>query len=320
MVRPARIRFQSLLGACAGATAGPIFIGVLLGLITTLFSLCRDGLKYDPVAMLFVGSLGYGLYVGLPLGVPIGALIGLVAVGIRGMRSGNDSTPRKTKIPDDDFAAPPAKNVVSAGDPFASLSCGLYLAVVLAIPALFLLGWTINAWLEKSRFDRFSAEVARSGGSAENGALEYVFFSVGGINVDLSSTATDDDDLERLTHDELFKEVASLSLAGTRITDRSVVMLVGFPGIGFLDLSRTSVTDRGLASMSRSRPYRLNLSGTNVTDTTLELMEQEAKRFTDSQIDLTDTKVTEERVRALGAAEPQWYITYGSAKSPQHTK
>ena len=107
---------------------------------------------------------------------------------------------------------------------------------------------------------------------------------------------------------------STLSLAGTRITDRGVAVLDAHPWLSYLDLSHTSVTDRGLASMSRCYPNTLKLSGTRVTDATLQLIEQQAERLPNRSIDLTDTQVTEERVRELGKSHWMMNIAYGSSK------
>src|SRR4051812_814242 len=103
MVRPARVLYQSLVGACVGMTAGVLLVGIGGALSTIPFILAQAGPKNDPITMFFAGFVMSALHVGLPVGAPVGALIGLVAGGIRGLRSGT-STVRKTTVPIDDFA------------------------------------------------------------------------------------------------------------------------------------------------------------------------------------------------------------------------
>ncbi len=160
----------------------------------------------------------------------------------------------------------------------------------------------------------------RLGGRAEDAEFEGWSIAVNAIDLDLSSTATDDADLERLARDPMFDRLHFLSLAGTRITDRGIAMLNDHPFINTLDLSRTAVTDRGLASISRCCPNSLNLSGTRVTDATLALIERQAKTSPNRSIDLTDTQVTEKRVLDLAKSCWMIYISYGSSKSPSHTR
>ncbi|SIO66276.1 Leucine Rich repeat-containing protein [Singulisphaera sp. GP187] len=321
MRKPVQVIFQSLVGACAGMTAGVILIGILGALTGIPYILSHAGPKNDPVTMFLAHTVMYGLYMGLPAGAPIGGLIGLVAGGIRGLRSGT-STVRKIAIHIDDFdtAQAPAKSVISTKAPSSSRSCSFVVVIAMAIPGAIILAWLINGWREGAKFDRFSSEVTRLGGRAENADFEGWSNTVEAINVDLSSTATDDDDLERLIRDKMFHRVHSLSLSGTRITDRGAAMLDACPWFNHLDLSHTSVTDRGLASMSQCCAHTLKLSGTRITDATLQLIEQQAERFPNRSIDLTDTKVTEERVRELGKFQSMMSITYGSIKSPKHTR
>jgi hypothetical protein len=320
MVKPSRVLFQSLVGACVGMTAGVIVVGVWGGLSGIPFILSHAGPKNDPVMMFLSGVVVYALYVGLPLGAPVGAFIGLILGAIRGSWSGS-STVRKTTVPVNDLAAQVIAEVF-AGErsPSSRRSRWSGLVVALAIPGAVILVWSIYGWWERSRFDRFVAEVKRLGGHADNAEIEGWSIAVNSIDLDLSSTATNDADLERLARDPMFGRVYTLSLAGTRITDRGIVVLNQHPFFSHLDLSRTSVTDLGLASIAQCCPNSLNLSGTRVTDATVRLIEQQAERFPNRNIDLTDTQVTEERVRELGKSHWMMLVTYGSSKSPKSTR
>lgn len=97
-------------------------------------------------------------------------------------------------------------------------------------------------------------------------------------------------------------------------------MLNEHPFFTHFDLSRTSITDRGLKSISQCCPNALNLSGTRVTDITVRLIEHQCGRSSNRSIDLTDTQVSEEKVRALGKSQWMMHITYGSSKSPKYTR
>jgi Leucine Rich repeat len=137
--------------------------------------------------------------------------------------------------------------------------------------------------------------------------------------VDLASTRIGDADLERLARDPMFTRVTTLVLAGTQITDRGVAVLSARPFFVCLDLSRTSVTDQGLASISNCCSSTLNLSGTRVTDATFGVLEQQAERFPNRSIDLTDTQVTEARVKDFVSSHRMTVVRYGSSASPKST-
>jgi hypothetical protein len=269
--------------------------------------------------MFLAGVVVHAAYIGLPFGAPVGAVIGLIAGAIRGSGSPTVAI-RKATTPTDPLAAEViAKVFTEESSPLPSHSLYTKCAIALAVPGAFLLMWLIHGWWERSRFNHFAEEVTRLGGRVENLEVESWSLAVNSILVDLSSTAAGDADLERLARDPMFARVQSLSLAGTRITDRGLAVLDERPYFSYLDLSRTSVTDQGLASMSRCCPHTLNLSGTRVTDVTLRLLAQQAERFPNRTIDLTDTQVTEQSARALGASHGM-IIRYGSSRSPRSTR
>jgi hypothetical protein len=301
-------------------TAGVILVGIWGGLTGIPFILSHAGPKNDPVTMFLAGVVVHALYVGLPVGAPVGALIGLIAGAIRGSRS-LTSTVRKTTIPVDDLSEHVIKNAFAPERSRSSSRWrGSRFLIVLAVPGALILVWSIYGWWERAKFDRFAAEVKRLGGYADNAEIEGWSIAVSAIDVDLSSTATDDADLRRLASNSMFHRIHSLSLAGTRVTDEGVAVLNEHPSFTHLDLSRTSITDRGLASISRCCPNTLNLSGTRVTDLTLRLIEQQCDRSPNRSIDLTDTQVTEEKVRDLGKSRWMMHLTYGSSKSPKSTR
>ena len=310
-----------MVGACAGMAAGVILVGLWGAFAGIPYILNHPGPNNNPVIMVLSGFVMYALYLGLPLGAPIGAIVGLVAGGIRGACTGT-ATSRKPAISFEDLDTGPetTKAVESRRSPSSRRRRGSPLVIALAIPGAVILVWSIYGWWERSRFDRFAAEVKRLGGRAENAEIEGWSIAVSAIDLDLSLTATDDADLERLARDPIFDRLNSLSLAGTRITDKGVALLDEHPYLSDLNLSRTSVTDRGLASIPRCCPNSLNLSGTRVTDATIRVLEQQAKLSPNRNIDLTDTQVTEQSVKDLAKANWMMYITYGDSKSPKHSR
>lgn len=300
----ARVFSQALVGALAGTAAGPLIVG----LVGTLASTPAIVTQNDPISAFLAGLVMLTLFVGIPVGAPIGAVVGLIAGGIRGWRSGQGA----------------GRTTAQTGDlvnsPTSWGGCALALVAVLAVPGAILLVLLINGYRDSAQFARFSAEVERLGGRARDADFEGFSFTVESIEVDLSSTATDDDALARLVRDPMFERVHSLSLAGTRVTDRGLAALGERASLHHLDLSHTLITDRGLASMSRCCPSTLKLSGTPITDATLRLFEQQAERYPNRHIDLTDTRVTEERVREFGESHTMMTIDYGPSQTPKHTR
>jgi len=285
-----------------------------------LASIPRIGSQRDPVTQFLAGVVMFTLFMGIPVGAPIGAVIGLIVGGIRGWKSWTSAA--RTKVPMSGLESSPAaaKGAMTPRPQAIWPSWGAILACVLAIPGAFVCIWLARGYYEGVPFRRFCTEVEKLGGHARDEDFEGFSFTVESIELDLSGTATDDDALERLTRDSVFQRVRSLSLAGTRITDRSLAVLDAGQGFHSLDLSHTSITDRGIRSISRFSPRMLKLSGTCVTDATLDLIEQQAKRAPDRIIDVTDTQVTYKRVRELGKAHPTIHITHESSQSPSHAK
>jgi hypothetical protein len=320
MINPRRVVLGGLIGACAGMTAGVILVGVWGGLTSIPHIVGHSGPNNHPVTMFLAGVVVYALYIGLPAGGPMGAVVGLIAGAIWGSVSAVP-TVRKVKAPADEFAAEViAEAFALKSSPCPSLSRGSGLVIALAIPGAIILVWTMSGWWERAKFDRFAADVTRLGGLVENAEIESWSIAVNDIIVDLASTKTDDAELERLARDPMFNRVHSLSLAGTRITDRGVAVLNAHPFFAYLDLARTSLTDQGMASIAKCCPNTLNLSGTRVTDATIRLIEQQGEQFPTRSIDLTDTQVTEESVRQLGHDRPMMLIKYGPSTSPKSTR
>jgi hypothetical protein len=299
--------------------AGVLVVGLWGGLSGIPYILSHADQRNGPVTMFLSGVVVHAVYLGLAFGAPVGAWIGLIAGGLWGCRSHTATDRRATTSADPLAAEVIAKAFAAKSAPASRCTRSSGCVIALAIPGVVLLVWLIHGWWERTRFNRFEGEVTRLGGRVENLDVESWSLAVNAILVDLSSTGTGDADIERLAHDPIFARVDSLSLAGTRITDRGLAVLNERPYFSYLDLSRTSVTDRGLASMSRCCPRMLNLSGTRVTDATVRLFAQQAERFPDRTIDLTDTKVTEESARAL-ATSHDMRILYGSSGSPRSAK
>ncbi len=285
-----------------------------------LASIHRIVNQRDPVTQFLAGVVMFTLFMGIQVGAPLGAVIGLIVGGIRGWKSWTSAA--RTKVPMSELETSPAaaKGAMTLRPPDIWPSWGVILACGMAIPGAFVCISLAHGYYEGVPFRRFCAEVEKLGGHARDEDLEGFSFTVESLELDLSGTATDDDALERLTRYSVFQRVRSLSLAGTRITDRSLGALNACQGFHYLDLSHTSITDGGLRSISRFCPRMLKLSGTCVTDATLDLIEQQAKRAPDRIIDVTDTRVTRQRVRELGKAHPTIHITYESSQSPSHTR
>jgi len=296
LVKLAQVVLRALVGACAGAAAGVIIVGFLGGLTGILSKVAHTNPKDDPFTEFLAGAVIFGFHIGLPLGAPVGAVVGLVSGMILGIRSclPRGATACKPAVPhDDDFstaALPPGKGSSSTASLGIGRSCGLVVVTALAIPGALLLLGGINGWREKAAFDRFAAEVAKSWGRAT--VVEAAVWSgrIELVEVTFAGMSTSDADLERITRIGMFDRVHSLSLARTSITDRGVALLAGHPNIMRLDLSRTAVTDQGLASIARIGPSNLNLSGTRITDGALQILKEQAVRFPNRTIDLTDTK------------------------------
>lgn len=82
-----------------------------------------------------------------------------------------------------------------------------------------------------------------------------------------------------------------VALSHTKITDRDLICLKGFPKIGALFLSDTRVTDAGLAHLQGfDGPIILHLSGTRVTDAGLARLKELTLL---ESLDLSNTRVTD---------------------------
>ncbi len=327
-MRLIRIVFHALVGACAGAAAGIIIVALVAAISSIPYIVTHSGPKNDPFTMFGAAVVVYGIFYGLGFGAPVGAVLGLVTGLILEMRSGRSlgKTARSPVVPLDDAftiaAKPPADGFPAAPPPSSRRSCGLVAMSVLAIPGAVILLCLLNGRREGVAFDRLEAGVRRLGGHAEveNESTNPLTGTIDSVFLDLSATGARDADLERLTHIEMFRRVRDLNLAGTPITDRGVASLEHHPGLYHLNLSRTRITDRCLHSLARVYVSSLNLSGTAITDAALPLLNAQAGPGRLSHIDLTDTALTEEKVRELGKAQNQVVITYGTSKSPKHSR
>lgn len=97
----------------------------------------------------------------------------------------------------------------------------------------------------------------------------------------------------------LRKQIAILSLAGTRVTDRAIKEIVKIPNLVRLDLQRTGITDAGLKALGEAKPphlRRINLYGTRITDAGLDTL---AILPALAEVYVWDTKVTSGGVQRL---------------------
>lgn len=320
MEKLGRTIMGSLVGACAGAAAGVLIVG-LLGALSGIPYLLSHTQPDGLLGGLLAAFVMYGLFMGLPLGAPIGFILGLIIGAIRGLMSKNADTVDKPAPARDEFAGTALRDkAVSSQQPASPHRLRAGILFLLAIPGGLLVVWLAHGMWEDARFNRFADKVARLGGHAELMRFEDPFPGRKDVDLDLSSTATDDASLEQLVRDPVFKQVTNLNLAGTQITDRSLAILGECRFFQVLNLSHTLIGDQGFASMSQCYANTLNLSGTRVTDAILPILERQARNSGGRSIDLTDTRVTAEGVRALGKRCTMINLSYGSAKSPEHTR
>lgn len=164
-------------------------------------------------------------------------------------------------------------------------------------------------------FDELRTEAHRLGGRAgidnSEGGLDFSYDPVT-VTVDLRDTPFDDEQLARLLRIPAFRYVINLSVAGTHVTDRGLEMLVDRPPICLLDVSRTRITDHGLASIAKMRNViSLNLSGNPITDRGIEtLIAQMGSSHLDAVV-LYDTQVSKAEAQRLRNA-----MIHGSILGP----
>jgi hypothetical protein len=100
--------------------------------------------------------------------------------------------------------------------------------------------------------------------------------------------------------------IVSISLAGTRATDKDLARLANFPKLRSLDLSGTRISDDGLAHLKGLTMLRtLNLSRTRISDDGLEHLKQLPGL---QVVNLERTKVTSAGIEALHTALPRLNI------------
>jgi hypothetical protein len=171
-------------------------------------------------------------------------------------------------------------------------------------------------YYERANIDRLNEEMRRLGGYAEipEGASDPWRFHIQLI-VDLNNTSVGDEQFARLQRVPGFKHVEILGLEWTRITDRSLEVLEGYPGLITLNLSRTGVTDTGMESLAKLPALNsISLSGTTLTDAGLDSLIRNRQYLV--SIDVTRTQVTAEGLRRLRKAFPQVYITPDAPPGP----
>jgi len=162
---------------------------------------------------------------------------------------------------------------------------------------------------EQANIHHLQDDASRLGGDAEipEGGINFGRWSIQLI-VDLRSSKVGDEEFARLERMPGFQHVSILSLAGSRITDKSLKLLENYPGLLSVNLSHTGVTDKGMESLAKLPSLSgIDLAGTNVTDAGLDALIRSRRYLVG--VDLTKTKVTAEGLRRLSKAFPQVYIT-----------
>jgi hypothetical protein len=200
-----------------------------------------------------------------------------------------------------------------ANSPPRRFGCRFPLLCCLGLFAIWPATCGINTFRRTSEEKQLYEEARKLGGSSRiyEGDVEVTVIEISGnIDLDLSGTNTNDADLTSLMKLPAFARVTSLSLAGAPITDKGVASLEGAPRLHSLDLSRTAVTDECLVSILKVPVGRLNLSGTGLTDAGVELLKKPPGGFLFHYVDMTDTKVSEQKVRELGKTKPQGSYLY----------
>lgn len=159
--------------------------------------------------------------------------------------------------------------------------------------------------------------------------------------VDAGFAQISDNGIESLT---TLPRLKALTLGGNKLTDTGMQALRLIPSLEFLDLSGPQRTDSGLWSVSLTESgvaavatlanlRELRIGGSNVTAISLDALRKglaklerlslyRSKRINDEaiavlrdwkslrEVDLKDTKVTEEAVRQLRLARPECLIRY----------
>ncbi len=174
-----------------------------------------------------------------------------------------------------------------------------------------------SAYLANREIHRLWVEADRLGGWAgvPEGQVDFWNDRVD-VSVDLSRAPVDDEQLARLVGTPAFRHVTSLILANTRVTDRSLELLVNFPRIGLLDLSRTNISDQGMKSVAGMKSLViLNISNTGVSDAGIEILVARASSINLRSVFMQDTRVSREAADKLRQVLFQPTILYGpSAK------
>ncbi len=148
---------------------------------------------------------------------------------------------------------------------------------------------------------------------------------------------------ERLDFDNNgFKKLQDLNLSGTKITNRSIVILSAIKSLKLLNVSYTLIDDDGMSHIGRNQDLEvLSLSGTQVTDSSmdelknlssLKVLSLENTLITDSGLDdlkdvpdlvsvyLKGSKVTVEGMTKLQEEMPDLRIHHPNYKKPQDQK
>jgi hypothetical protein len=107
------------------------------------------------------------------------------------------------------------------------------------------------------------------------------------------------------------KQLEWLSLDGCQVGDETIAALGNCPDLWFLALNNTSITDRGLAALTKLRKLHvLYLSSCkSVTDESIKSLRQLPAE--NLHLNVQNTGITEQCARQLQAALPQAQIMWG---------
>lgn len=115
--------------------------------------------------------------------------------------------------------------------------------------------------------------------------------------LDMSETKLSDTGMRYLSG---LPKLEFLLLDDTKVTDSGVRWLTNCRTLQFVSLRRTAITDAGLAYLgSLPRLSMLSLNGTQVTDAGVRTLLQSTSRSTLEEIDLSDTRVTNDAIAVL---------------------
>lgn len=128
------------------------------------------------------------------------------------------------------------------------------------------------------------------------------------VSVDFLKAVNQGDDNTIASLAPIYKNIAQLDLARTRITDAAFQNIAQMPRLTHLDLRKTKITDVGIAQLiALKNLISLNLYGTEITD---EAVASLSAIKTLKSITIFESKMTEAGVSKIKAALPQADIVF----------